>query len=122
MEREQQLNFAKDNDGLYHVDYYSNLLFSTVATGAHKAWLGDVIAIISRNLTELESKGRLNELSKWAWFARQFRAGLERTNPKLLEAMGVSLDQIPPFGKMISYARPSGSFLSSQSRSTPKTS
>jgi len=46
------------------------------------------------NSIELESKGRLNELAKWAWFAREFRSGLERLNPNLLKSFGVSPDAI----------------------------
>jgi hypothetical protein len=95
----QLLNAVKDNDGLYHVDYFRNLLFRSARPGntwgPHvKAWLDDAVAVISRNLMDLESKGRLKEFSKWAWFARQFRAGLEKTNPKLLVDMGISPDAI----------------------------
>jgi hypothetical protein len=76
---QNQVNISKDSDGLYHVDYFSTLLLKSAPPGEGygpgvKAWLDDVIAIISKNLAELESQGRLNELSKWAWFARQFRA------------------------------------------------
>jgi hypothetical protein len=59
-----------------------------------KLWFDDVIAIINRNLTELESRGRMNEFAKWAWFARQFRIALETQNLELLKSVGVSLDAI----------------------------
>jgi len=60
-----------------------------------KAWFEDVVGIIARNLTDLERRGRLKELAKWAWFAREFRSGLERSNPLALKSWGLSLDAIP---------------------------
>lgn len=97
---DKQSRIAKDNDGLYHFDYFSDVLFRSSPSGLDyatqvKTWLNEIVVIISRNLTELERSGRLNELSKWAWFARQFRDGLERVNPQLLKALGVSLDVVP---------------------------
>ncbi len=88
------------DDGLYYVDYFKKLVLSAaIPADSHaasvKAWIKDAIDIIARNLTELESQGRLNEQAKWAWFAREFRSGLERQNPGLLKAIGVSLDTIP---------------------------
>lgn len=97
---DKQPCIAKDSDGLYHIDYFSDVLLRSYPSGHDyatqvKTWLNDIVAIISRNLMELERSGRLNELSKWAWFARQFRDGLERMNPQLLKALGVSLDAVP---------------------------
>jgi len=91
--------FAKDHDGLYHFDYFRELLFYTAQSGenwfeAAKLWFDDVTAVINRNLTELESSGRMNEFAKWAWFARQFRRALETLKPEFLKSVGVSLDAI----------------------------
>lgn len=91
---------VKGDDGLYHFDYFQMLVLRASIPGDSyaanlRAWLDDVIGIITRNLTELEEQGRLNELAKWAWFAREFRSDMGRLNPDLLQAFGVSLDAIP---------------------------
>jgi hypothetical protein len=46
------------------------------------------------NLSELEAKGKLNELAKWAWFTREFRRGLERINPEILKSLGISWEAL----------------------------
>lgn len=96
---EKQADIMKGDDGLYHFDYFKTLVMGAAIPGDSyganvKTWFEDVIGIIARNLTELESRGKLNELAKWTWFAREFRSGLERLNPQLLKAFGVSLDAI----------------------------
>jgi hypothetical protein len=93
---------AKDSDGLYHVDYFKELLLGSAPPGSAygagvRSWLTDAGIVISRNLTELRRTGELTALSKWTWFARRFQTGLEKQNPKLLEAMGISLETIPWF-------------------------
>jgi hypothetical protein len=97
--KENQLDIAKGDDGLYHFDYFKSLLFGAVPPGdsyavAVRAWLDEVVRLVARNLTDLENGGRINELAKWAWFARQFRSGLEKLNPQMLTAFGISLDAI----------------------------
>jgi hypothetical protein len=97
---ETQPSIMKCDDGLYCFDYYSNLVLDTGIIGHNyaasvKSSFDDIISTVVRNLNELESCERLNELAKWAWFAREFRSGLERQNPQLLKALGVSLDAIP---------------------------
>jgi hypothetical protein len=96
---QNRFGLAKDHDGLYHFDYFKELLFHSALPGeswvaAVKLWFDDVIAVINRNLTELESGGRMNEFAKWGWFARQFRSALETLNPELLKSVGDSLDAI----------------------------
>jgi hypothetical protein len=96
---QNQIDITKCNDGLYHFDYFKMLILGAAIPGptfgpSTKAWFDDVNLIVARNLTELESNGRLNELAKWAWFAREFRSGLERLNPNILKSFGVSTDAI----------------------------
>jgi hypothetical protein len=96
---ENQAHIARGNDGLYHLDYFKTLLLGAALPGDRyaasvKEWFDDVTALVAKNLTELEGSGKLNELAKWAWFAREFRSGLERLNPQLLKSLGVSLDAI----------------------------
>ena len=97
---ENQVCIMKGVDGLYEIDYFKMLVLSASMPGDSyianlKAWLEDVIGIITRNLAGLEEQGRLNEFAKWAWFAHEFRSGMERLGPGLLQAFGVSLDAIP---------------------------
>jgi hypothetical protein len=98
---EARSDIRKCDDGLYHVDYFKKLVLSAaMPADSHaasvKAWIKEAVSIITKNLTELESQGKLNELAKWAWFAHEFRSGLERiNNPKLMEALGISLEAIP---------------------------
>jgi hypothetical protein len=97
---ERQPKIVKCQDGLYHFDYFTSLLVDAGPVGAGfgaavKEWYSDVTDLIGRNLVELESEGRLNELAKWAWFAREFRNGLERLPPQLLIDLGISLASIP---------------------------
>jgi hypothetical protein len=96
---ENQVGVIKGGDGLYHFDYFTMLLLSASMPGdSHaanvKAWFEDVSGRIDRNLREFESKGQLNKLAKWAWFAREFRSGMERSGPEFLSTFGVSLDAI----------------------------
>jgi hypothetical protein len=96
---ENQPDVAKGNDGLYHFDYFKPLLLKAAPPGERyaatlKEWLTDVMAIITKNFTEFENSGRLNELAKWAWFAREFRSGLERLPPQLLNSFGVSVNSL----------------------------
>jgi len=97
---EKQMNLMKGDDGLYQFDYYKPLVLSSATPGADyganvRAWFSDVVEIVTKNLKELEASGKLNELAKWAWFAREFRRGLERMNPMILKSFGVSLELVP---------------------------
>jgi hypothetical protein len=92
---EKQATIAKDSDGMYHVDYCSQMLITRLQVGDHKKWLDLAISIVAANLMAFERNGRLKELSKWWWFAHHFRTGLEATNPELLKALDISLDVIP---------------------------
>jgi hypothetical protein len=96
---QNQVGILRGDDGLYHLDYFKELLFSAAPVGDRfrstvKEWFSDVTGLIARNLADLEGRGSLNELAKWAWFAREFRSGLERLPSQLLVDLGVSLDQI----------------------------
>jgi hypothetical protein len=96
---EKQTDLMRGDDGLYQFDYYKPLILNAATPGQDyganiRAWFADVVEIVARNLKELESSGKLNELAKWTWFAREFRRGLERMNPMLLKSFGVSLDAI----------------------------
>src|SRR5262249_33649530 len=97
---ENQPHLVKDSDGLYHFDYFKMLLLSASVPGADfaanvKAWLNDIASVIAKNLIDLEEAGRLNEFSKWAWFARHFRSGMERLPAGLLNSFGVSPEAVP---------------------------
>jgi hypothetical protein len=91
----QELFVRKDDDGIYHIDYISSILLRSAAPGNDwntgvKSWFGGVVPIIERNLRDLEAKGKLNELAKWTWFAKRFRAGLEKLPPGMPSELGIS--------------------------------
>jgi len=90
----------KGNDGLYFFDHFSTLVLSSALPGEKWqenmiAWFEHVVALTSENLRSLEEQGKLTELSKWAWFAHEFRASLERLPEGSLKAFGLSLNAIP---------------------------
>jgi hypothetical protein len=86
---------AKDDDGLYHIDYITIALQAATLKADCKVWVGDVCAIICANLMEMKSKGKLTELAKWTWFANHFRVALASATPETLALLGLSLDAIP---------------------------
>jgi hypothetical protein len=96
---DNQMGIAKDNDGLYHFDYFMSLVLHAASPGNDwgtnvKAWFDEAVQLVTRKLNELQGAGKLNELAKWGWFARQFREGLQRMNPQLLKSLSISLDAI----------------------------
>jgi hypothetical protein len=102
-------NLRRGQDGLYYFDYYRELVFSdhflelvysSALSGPNwekeiKARFENIIRPTDKNLRDLEGKGKLTELSKWAWFAHEFRSALERVPAETLAALGLSLDAIP---------------------------
>ena len=98
--KSSMLALRKSTDGLYYFDYFSMLVLSSVPPGADwnknmKAWFEHVIGLTAHNLKNLEATGKLTELSKWAWFAHEFRSALERLPAEALKAFGLSLNAIP---------------------------
>lgn len=107
--RNRASDLHRGQDGLYYFDYYRELVFSDrflehVSSPAQlspdwkkniKARFENVIRPTAKNLKDLKEKGKLIELSKWAWFAHEFRSALERVPADTLEALGLSLDEIP---------------------------
>jgi hypothetical protein len=82
-----RLFVLKDDDGIYHLDYISRMLLKAAPPGDDwkgnvRSWFDDVVPIIGRNLRDLELQGKLNELAKWTWFAKRFRASFERLGPE----------------------------------------
>ena len=90
---------ARDDDGIFRLEYFSEMLLKAGTPGERYAehiqsWFKDIVEILRRNLVELERAGKLNPFSKWAWFARQFRAALEKLPPQLLTAFSIPLDEL----------------------------
>lgn len=95
-------HFLLDGDGLYHIDYFREMLFRAEtpgdgATNKIQVWFSEVSKIIGNNLEQLEADRQLNPFAKWSWFARQFRTSLEKVYPGTLEAFGITLDLLPAF-------------------------
>lgn len=90
---------TKDDDGLYYANYFMTLFNAEAPPGElYKAsvgkWFDAAVVVISENLRALEKEGRLNELAKWTWFARKFRAALERLPMQLRDVLGLSIEKI----------------------------
>jgi hypothetical protein len=87
----------REDDGIASIDYISFMLGSSAAPGddhaTHvKAWFDEVVPIIKGTIASLENDSKINALSKWVWFSKQFSDALRRTNPQILKAFNVSLD------------------------------
>ena len=96
---DSKIGLTKDNDGLYHFDYFKQLVLRASAPGDGwaanvKAWFDEVVPLVASKLNEFQKAGKLNELAKWSWFAHQFHQGLQKAPPQILESIGVSLDAI----------------------------
>jgi hypothetical protein len=91
---------VQDEDGLYHLNYL-NAMFGHVALSGggwnsnFTLWFDRAVATIDKNLKDLEKSGRLNELAKWTWFAKKFKAALRRFDQNLLKSLEISIDTIP---------------------------
>ena len=95
---EKAMNVAKDDDGLYHVDYFQMMLPEAARSGTDsaKAWYQEAVFVVSRNLATLKDSGNVNAFAKWTWFARQFRNGLEtlqKRAPEYFELVAGSLNK-----------------------------
>ncbi len=103
-------NLRRGQDGLYYFDYYRELVFSDhflelVSSSADRLgpdWKKNlrqrfehIIGPTIKNLNDLKQKEKLTALSKWEWFAHEFRSALERVPAETLAALGLSLDAIP---------------------------
>jgi hypothetical protein len=103
----QSLYTLKDDDGICYVDYFRNMLFKSATPGTStsewnadmKSWLECVVPIIGGKLQEFEAKNKLNELAKWTWFAKRFRASLGKLPPEELKNLGMSIEALP-FGRL----------------------
>ena len=90
-------------DGLLHFDYFRMMLLVAGRAGPSygaevNGWFNEIVPVVSRNLETLHKAGKLKEFAKWSWFANEFRSGLERTNPRVLQMGGVSIDATNSWG------------------------
>jgi len=91
---------TRDDDGIYCLDYITNLFMRAAPPGDEwsasvKQWFGEIVIVVKSNLDDLEGKGRLNELAKWTWFAKRFRAALANAPPGLMKTLGITLEAVP---------------------------
>ena len=104
MKRSQWLKngivFCKEDDGLFCIDFYKTMLFLGPQHGPRhssklKIWFADIISILQRNITSLERAGKLDELAKWSWFARRYRAAIGSIPEGTRVALDLPLEKIP---------------------------
>jgi hypothetical protein len=90
-----------EDDGIYCVDYMHSMLLKAAVPGDQwaanvKRWFDEVVPVIKTALdAHARSGGGLNELAKWTWFAKRFRATIEALPEQAQTAIGVSLAEIP---------------------------
>lgn len=89
-----------EDDGIFCADYVHPMLHKSAVPGNQwaanvKRWFDEVVPIVQAALETHARNGRLNELAKWTWFAKRFRAMIEALPQPARTAIGVSLDEIP---------------------------
>jgi hypothetical protein len=97
---EKTVNVAKDNDGLHHIDYFQLMLPEAARQGekAGELWYKEAIAVVAQSLKKSKDGDDVDTLAKWAWFARQFRTGLEtleKRNPHYFKLLAGDLNLLP---------------------------
>jgi hypothetical protein len=90
---------TKDEDGIYCLNYIERLLFFSATPGNDwhkdiKQWFDDVVVVIGSNLDRLEREEKLNPWAKWTWFAKRFRAAIDR-QADALNQIGISMSAVP---------------------------
>jgi hypothetical protein len=96
----QKLDVEQSRDGLCCLKYVQRMVLEGARPGPDyranlEAWLRGCISLISKNLVELRTAGRLHELAKWTWFSHEFERAFRSSNPNLMSAMGLSEIEIP---------------------------
>ncbi len=81
-------------DGLYEFDYYRQMLLMVpddFKSGTDlKTWPQSISDTVAANVKKLGMEKRLNELSKWAWFAHALRRSVEQLNAAQISDIGIS--------------------------------
>jgi hypothetical protein len=70
---DQRGRLLHDSDGIWHLDYFSNMLTS-IAPGERKKWTGVCAELIDDNVNAFEKTEKWNEFAKWSWFKGRFSA------------------------------------------------
>jgi hypothetical protein len=96
----REIGIVKDVDGIFCLDYIRMMLFHSSQPGNEwgknvKQWFDEIIPLVQARLELYERAGRLNELAKWTWFAKRFRAAINRFPPEALKDLNISAASIP---------------------------
>lgn len=86
----RRFGIFKDEDGINCIDYIPMMLFRSAEPGNEwaknvKQWFDEIVPLVQARLEQYERAGRLNELAKWTWFAKRFRAAIEGYPPGALD-------------------------------------
>jgi hypothetical protein len=89
----------REDDGIFCLDYIRKMTWASAQTGEAwvanvKKWFDEVVAVVQAALDAHSRGGRLNELAKWMWFAKRFRAAAISQTEEL-KKFGISADSIP---------------------------
>lgn len=69
----QRTRLVQDTDGIWHLNYFSNMLASIPPEG-RKEWIGYCAGMIDRNISAFEKAEKWTEFAKWSWFKDRFSA------------------------------------------------
>lgn len=91
---------SREEDGISCIDYIRTMIFNLAPPGeawpaAVKNWFEEVVGVIQAALETHARNGRLNELAKWTWFAKRFRAAVAAIPAEGIKSIGISVDVIP---------------------------
>jgi hypothetical protein len=65
--------FLRDDDGIIHLNYFESMIaFSGPESSARASWVSNVRNRIESNCEQFRTAHKLNEMSKWEWFRKQF--------------------------------------------------
>jgi hypothetical protein len=96
---ERMPDVIREDDGIYCVNYIGSMMLNAALPGDEfraniKRWFDEVSVVIQQALVAHARNGRLNELAKWTWFAKRFRARIESAHPELIKLWGISVENI----------------------------
>jgi hypothetical protein len=69
----QRTRITRDADGIWHLDYFSNMSTNIPET-ARKGWISSCTGTIDQNIIDFERTEKWNEFAKWSWFKNRFSA------------------------------------------------
>jgi hypothetical protein len=67
----QRVRLLQDVDGIWHLNYFTNMLAS-ISPSEREEWAGNCVEMIDLNIDSFEKAEKWNEFAKWSWFKDRF--------------------------------------------------